>query len=128
MSPPFKPSGYNAVSPYLVVTGAQRMIDFLKIAFGAKELRRYDNGDGTIMHAEVKIDDSVVMMGDASAAFPANKLLIHVYVADVDAVFAKALAAGATVDQQPQHKPGDPERRGSFKDFAGNIWSVATQQ
>jgi PhnB protein len=128
MSPPFKPGGYNAVSPYLVVGGAQRMIDFLKTVFGARELRRYDNDDGTIMHAEVMIDDSVVMMGDASAAFPANRLLIHVYVADVDAVFAKALAAGATVDQQPQHKPGDPDRRGSFKDFAGNVWSVATQQ
>lgn len=128
MSPPFKPSGYNAVSPYLVVGGAQRMIDFLKAAFGATELRRYDNADGTIMHAEVKIDDSVVMMGDASARFPANKLLIHVYVADVDAVFRKALAAGATVDQEPQQKPGDPDRRGSFKDFAGNIWAVGTQQ
>ena len=128
MSPPFKPSGYNSVSPYLVVDGAERMIDFLKAAFGAKELRRYDNGDGTIMHAEVMIDDSVVMMGDASTEFPANKLLIHVYVADVDAVFAKALAAGATVDRQPQHKPSDPDRRGSFKDFAGNVWSVATQQ
>ena len=128
MSPPFRPSGYNAVSPYLVVAGAQRMIDFVKTAFGAKELRRYDNGDGTIMHAEVMIDDSVVMMGDASAKFPSNKLLIHVYVADVDAVFARALKAGATVDQQPQQKPGDPDRRGSFKDFAGNVWSVATQQ
>ena len=128
MSPPFKPSGYNAVSPYLVVAGAQRMIDFLKAAFGAKELRRYDNGDGTIMHAEVMIDDSVVMMGDASAEFPPNKLLIHVYVADVDAVFARALKAGATVDQEPQQKAGDPDRRGSFKDFAGNVWSVATQQ
>jgi len=128
MSPPFKPSGYNAVSPYLVVGGAERMIDFLKAVFGASELRRYDNDDGTIMHAEIMIDDSVVMMGDASAEFPANKLLIHVYVADVDAVFAKALAAGATVDQQPQRKPGDPDRRGSFKDFAGNVWSVATQQ
>ena len=126
--PTHKPAGHNAVSPYLVVAGAERMIDFLKAAFGAKELRRYDNADGTIMHAEVAIDDSVVMMGDASAAFPANRLLIHVYVADVDAVFAKAFAAGATVDQQPQQKPGDPDRRGSFKDFAGNIWSVATQQ
>ena len=128
MSPPFKPSGYNAVSPYLVVDGAQRMIDFLKTVFGAKELRRYDNADGTIMHAEVKIDDLVVMMGDASAEFPANKLLIHVYVADVDAVFGKALAAGATADQEPQQKPGDPDPRGSFKDFAGNIWAVGTQQ
>jgi PhnB protein len=128
MSPPFKPSGYNAVSPYLVVGGAQRMIDFLKTVFDAKELRRYDNTDGTIMHAEVKIDDSVIMMGDASAEYPANKLLIHVYVADVDAVFRKALAAGATVDQEPQQKPGDSDRRGSFKDFAGNIWAVGTQQ
>jgi PhnB protein len=128
MSPPFKPGGYNAVSPYLVVGGAQRMIDFLKIVFGATELRRYDNDDGTIMHAEVMIDDSVVMMGDASAEFPANRLLIHVYVADVDAVFARALTAGATVDQEPQQKEGDPDRRGSFRDFAGNVWSVATQQ
>jgi PhnB protein len=128
MSPPFKPSGYNAVSPYLVVGGAQRMIDFLKTVFDAKALRRYDNADGTIMHAEVKIDDSVIMMGDASAEYPANKLLIHVYVADVDAVFRKALATGATVDQEPQQKPGDPDRRGSFKDFAGNIWAVGTQQ
>ena len=127
MSPPFKPSGYNAVSPYLVVDGAQRMIDFLKAAFGATELRRYDNADGTIMHAEVMIDDSVVMIGDASAEFRANQLLIHVYVADVDGLFSRALAAGATIDQQPQQKPGDPDRRGSFKDFAGNIWAVGTQ-
>jgi uncharacterized glyoxalase superfamily protein PhnB len=128
VAPPFKPTGYNAVSPYLVIAGAQRMIDFLKTVFGASERRRYDNSDGTIKHAEVMIDDSVVMVGDASAEFPANQLLIHVYVADVDAVFAKALAAGATVDQEPQQKPGDPDRRGSFKDFAGNVWSVATQQ
>lgn len=128
MSRSFKPSGYNSVSPYLVVGGAQRMIDFLKTVFGGQELRRYDNADGTIMHAEVKIDDSVIMMGDASAAFPANTLLIHVYVADVDAVIGRALAAGATIDQQPQQKPGDPDRRGSFKDFAGNVWAVGTQQ
>ncbi len=128
MNPPFKPSGYNAVAPYLVVGGAQRMIDFLKTVFGARELRRYDNGDGTIVHAEVMIDDSVIMMGDASTEFPANKLLIHVYVADVDAVFRRALAAGATIDQEPQQKPGDPDRRGSFMVFAGNVWSVATQQ
>ena len=128
MGSAFKPNGYNSVSPYLVVGGAQRMIDFLKAVFGARELRRYDNADGTIMHAEVMIDDSVVMMGDASAEFPANQLLIHVYVADVDAVLGRALAAGATIDQQPQQKPGDPDRRGSFKDFAGNIWAVGTQQ
>ena len=128
MSPPFKPSGYNSVSPYLVVGGAQRMIDFLKAVFGARELRRYDNDDGTIMHAEVLIDDSVIMMGEASDEFPANKLLIHVYVADVDAVFRMALAAGATIDQEPQQRQGDPDRRGSFKDFAGNVWAVGTQQ
>lgn len=124
---PYKPERYNSVSPYLVVPGAQRMIDFLKQVFGATELRRYDHDDGSILHAEVMIDDSVVMLGDASPDFPPNLLLIHVYVEDVDTVFARAIAAGATEDQRPERKEGDPDRRGSFKDFAGNTWAVGTQ-
>jgi uncharacterized glyoxalase superfamily protein PhnB len=60
MSKEYKPTGYNSVSPYLVVKGAQKLIDLLKQIFNAKELRRYDMPDGTIMHAEVQIDDSVI--------------------------------------------------------------------
>jgi PhnB protein len=125
---PFKPEGYNSVAPYLVVPGAQQMIDFLSRVFDAKVTRRYDNPDGTVMHAEVMIDDSIVMLGDSSSTYPPNTLMIHVYVAAVDDVFKRALAAGATEDQVPQQRPDDPDRRGSFKDFAGNTWAIATQR
>lgn len=123
----FKPAAYNSVSPYLVVAGAQQLIDFLTAVFGARVTRRYDNPDGSIMHAEVMLDDSIVMLGDSSSAYPANSLLIHVYVPDVDEVFRRALAAGGTEDQAPKQRVGDPDRRGSFKDFAGNTWAIATQ-
>jgi PhnB protein len=125
---PFKPDGYNSVSPYLVVPGAQQLIDFLERVFNARVTRRYDNPDGTIMHAEVRIDDSIVMLGDSSPTYAPNTLLIHIYVPNVDEVFEQAQAAGATEEQAPQQRPGDPDRRGSFKDFAGNTWAVATQR
>ena len=127
MSASFKPSGYNSVSPYLVVDGAQKMIDLLKGIFQATELRRYDGPNGTIMHAEVRIDDSVIMLGDASSAYPANELLLHVYVPDVHKTFKKAIDLGCKVIEQPVNKEGDPDTRGSFKDFSGNIWAVGTQ-
>ncbi len=121
MNKEFKPTGYNSVSPYLVVNGAQKMIDLLKHIFGAKELRRYDMPDGSIAHAEVQIDDSVIMMGDSSDKFPPNQHLIHVYVADVDETFNKAINAGCHLVEQPTEREEDPDRRGSFKDFEGNI-------
>jgi len=127
MNSSFKPSGYNSVSPYLVVDGAQRMIDLLKGIFKATELRRYDNSNGTIMHVEIRIDDSVVMMADSSSAYPANQFLLHVYVPDVINTFKKAISLGCEVIEEPVHKEGDPDTRGSFKDFSGNIWAIGTQ-
>jgi PhnB protein len=123
----FKPADYNSVSPYLVVPGAQRLIDFLNAVFDARVTRRYDNPDGSIMHAEMRIDDSVIMMGDSTSDYPPNTLLIHVYVPDVDKVFQRALAAGGTEAEAPRQREDDPDRRGSFKDFAGNTWAIATQ-
>jgi uncharacterized glyoxalase superfamily protein PhnB len=123
----YKPSGYNSISPYFVVNGAQKMIDFLKKLFNANELRRYDAADGTIMHVEVQIDDSVIMLGDSSEEFPPNSLLIHVYVSNVDEVFNKAIELGCISLEAPREREGDPDRRGTFKDFAGNVWSIATQ-
>jgi uncharacterized glyoxalase superfamily protein PhnB len=123
----FKPSGYNSISPYLVVTGAQKMINLLKELFNAQELRRYDAADGTIMHVEVQIDDSVIMLGDSSEKFPPNNLLIHVYVSNVDEVYNKAIEIGCISMEAPREREGDPYRRGTFKDFAGNVWSIATQ-
>ncbi|WP_172998914.1 hypothetical protein [Kroppenstedtia eburnea] len=79
------------------------------------------------MHVELRIDDTVIMVGDSSEQFPANHLLIHVYVPDVDEVFSRALELECVPVEEPKESEGDPDRRGTFKDFAGNIWSVATQ-
>jgi PhnB protein len=122
-----KPDGYTTVSPYLVIKGAQRVIDFLKQAFGATDLRRYEMPDGTIMHAEVRIDDTVIMMGDAGEEWPAIPSFLHVYVPDVDATYARALNAGGVSVQEPVRKEGDPDRRGGVKDPGGNTWWISTQ-
>ncbi|CAN5898872.1 VOC family protein [soil metagenome] len=127
MSNPYKPTGYNAVSPYFVVKGAQQLIDLLGEIFAVKILRRYDLPDGTIMHAELQLDDSVLMLGEASEQFPANQHLVHVYVPDVDETYHKALRAGCEAVEPPHQRQGDPDRRGTFKDFAGNFWSIGTQ-
>ncbi len=123
----WKPRSYSSVSPYLVVAGAQKVIDFAKAVFGATELRRYDMPDGSIMHAEIRIDDTVIMLGDGGAAFPPVASMIHVYVADVDRVYQRALEAGATVVEAPKAREGDPDKRGSVKDPCGNTWAIATQ-
>jgi uncharacterized glyoxalase superfamily protein PhnB len=111
----------------LVVEGAQRVIDFLKAAFGATELRRFDLPDGTIMHAEVQIDDSVVMLTDGGGPWPAFPAWLHVYVRDVDATYRRALEVGGASVQEPQQKEGDPDRRGGVKDPAGNTWWISSQ-
>jgi len=98
----WKPQSYSSVSPYLVVAGAQKVIDFLKAVFGATELRRYDMPDGSIMHAEVRIDDTVIMLGDGGAAFPSFTSLIHVYVDDIDRVYERAIEAGGTPVEAPR--------------------------
>ena len=128
MNKAFKPTGYNSVSPYFIVNGAQQFINLLREIFNAEELRRYDRPDGTIMHAEIRIDDSVIMVGDSSAKFPAISLVLHVYVANVDEVFDRAIQAGCEIIEKPKESEGDPDRRATFKDFAGNMWSVGTQQ
>lgn len=124
----FKPSGYNSVSPYLVVNGAQKMIDLLQQVFNAEQLRKYDGPDGKVMHTELRIDDSVIMLADATEAWGQNQSLIHVYLPDVDAVYQRALVAGCDAIEAPKEREGDPDRRGSFRDFAGNVWSVSTQR
>jgi PhnB protein len=124
---PKKPAGYSSVSAYVVAKGAQRVIDFLKKTFDATELRRYDMQDGSIMHAEVRIDDTVVMLADGWGAWPPFPVWLHVYVDDVDATYRRALEAGGVSVQEPSRKEGDPDRRGGVKDPAGNTWWIATQ-
>jgi uncharacterized glyoxalase superfamily protein PhnB len=123
----FKPKGYNSVAPYFVVDGANKLIELLVEIFDAEELRKYDMPDGTIMHAEIKIDDSVLMFGNSSDKFPPNKFLTHIYVTNVDKVFQKAIDLGCEPLEKPKEREGDPDRRGSFMDFAGNVWAIGTQ-
>jgi len=123
----WKPPSYSTVSPYLVVAGAQKVIDFAKAVFGATELRRYDMPDGSIMHAEIRIDDTVIMVGDGGPEFPSFSSLLHIYVEDVDRVYERALKAGATPVEAPRARDGDPDKRGSVKDPCGNTWAIATQ-
>ncbi len=127
MTQPYKPEGYASVSVYIMAEGAQRVIDFLRTVFDARPTRRQDKPDGSISHAEVIIDDTVVMLADAGGDFPAFPVWLHVYVPDVDATYERALAAGAVAVQAPSQREGEPDRRGGFKDPSGNTWWVATQ-
>ncbi|MDQ2831748.1 MAG: VOC family protein [Chloroflexota bacterium] len=123
----YKPQAYPSVSAYVVANNARRVIDFLRQTFDAEELRRFDRPDGSIMHAEVRIDDSVVMIADGGDAFPAVPIGLHVYVPDVDATYQRALAAGGVSVQGPTQKKDDPDRCGGVQDPAGNTWWIATQ-
>jgi len=123
----FKPAGYNSLSPYFIVDNCRKMVELLKGIFAVEELRKYEHADGTIMHMELKIDDSVIMLADSSVEYPANNLLIHVYVPDVKETFRKAISLGCQSLQEPVNKEGDPDVRGMFKDFQGNTWAVGTQ-
>jgi PhnB protein len=124
----FKPSGYNSVSPYLMVSDGKRFIDMMSYIFGAKETRKYYHENGKIMHAEIQLDDSIIMFSEATENYPVYSLWLHVYVPDVFSSFRKAIEYGCEPLQEPTQKEGDPDCRGSFKDADGNNWSVSTQQ
>jgi PhnB protein len=125
--PMFKPDSYSTVSPYLVVDGAEATIQFLKQVFGAVELRRFPDAAGRLMHAEVRIDDTVVMLADpAPPDWPPVPSHVHVYVQDVDATYRRALDAGAASVQEPTRKE-DEDKRGGVKDAGGTTWWIATK-
>lgn len=126
MSASYKPQGYSSVSPYLIVNGASRAIDFLVRVFDAVQLRRFPNADGKLMHAEVQIDNSVVMLADSGPDWPPIPANVHVYVADVNATYRRALEAGATSVQEPVKKD-DEDKRGGVKDASGTTWWIATK-
>lgn len=127
MSISYKPAGYSTVSPYLLVKGGQEVIDFLKTVFNATPLRRYERPDGSIMHAEVNIEGSVIMLGEVGAQGGAVPAHLHVYVRDADAVYKRALAAGGISVQPPAQKEDDPDRRGGVQGPGGNTWWISTQ-
>jgi PhnB protein len=122
------PEGYHTVTPYLVARGAAQTVEFMKKAFGAEHVfEPMIRPDGMIMHAELKIGDSRVMIADATEQHPAMQCMLHLYVPDVDAVYQRAVAAGGTSVTEPADQfYGD--RSGGVKDPSGNYWYIATHK
>ncbi|MDQ2962299.1 MAG: VOC family protein [Pseudomonadota bacterium] len=129
------PTGYAGVTPYLIIRDAARALEFYKKAFGATELMRFPAPGGKIGHAEMKIGDGVVMLADESPemghkspqAIGGTAITLMFYVTDVDAQFAKAVAAGGTVKQALKDQfYGD--RSGTITDPFGHIWTIATHK
>lgn len=115
----------RSVTPYLHVAGAAGCIDFLKQAFGAEEVMRHQTPDGFVHHAKMRLGDSVLEMGEAHGQYPAMPANLHLYVADADATYKQALAAGAASLREPVDEPyGD--RCGGVRDPFGNVWWIAT--
>lgn len=121
------PDGYHSVNPYIVVAGVESLIDFLRAVFdGIERGEREISAAGTIGHAEVEIGDSVVMLSEATPAYPPRPSVNLAYVADVDAVFANALNAAATSLLKPTMQPWG-ELVAGFHDPFDNRWWVATR-
>ena len=121
------PDGYHSITPFLIVPGAAKLLDFLQQAFEAQELHRLPRPDGTIMHAEVRIGDSLVMMGEPMGDGQPMFGSLYLYVHDVDAVYKRALQAGATSTSEPADQfYGD--RSAGIKDPLGNQWWIATHK
>ena len=128
------PAGFHTLTPHLIVRGAAQAIEFYKKAFGAEELTRMPSPDGrTVMHAELQIGDSILFLADefpemgarSPKALGGSPVTIHLYVADVDAVFNRAIQAGATA-QMPPTDMFWGDRYGKLTDPFGHVWSVAT--
>jgi PhnB protein len=119
------PDGYQSVVPYLIVTDAKALIEFMKQAFGGTERMRSPGPNGGIMHAEVQIGDSVIMLADALDETRVRTAMLHLYVADVDADYQRVLSAGGESIRTPADQPyGD--RTAATKDRWGNEWWLAT--
>ena len=127
MNTTYKPKDYNSLSPYLIADGAQKLVDLLKTIFNATELRRFDHDNGSIQHIELRLDDSIIMIGDSTDKYSANTTMLHIYVPDVFETYKLAIDNGCEPIEQPINKHGDPDTRGGFKDFAGNYWAIGQQ-
>jgi len=121
----YTPKGLNNVNVYMHPLRAEPVINFLKRAFGAREIAKYASPDGVVHHAEIRVGDSVVEMGEAHGKYPPMPTMFYLYVPDCDATYQRALQAGATSIAEPVDQPyGD--RSGAVKDAFGNQWYIAT--
>jgi PhnB protein len=115
---------YRTLTPYLVVSDADAEMTFLKTAFGAAEQSCQRNSDGTVMHAELTVGDSLVMIGQANRQWKALSAALYLWVPDVDAFYTRALDAGATSESAPEDKPYG-HRNAGVVDPNGITWWIA---
>ncbi len=121
-----RPEGFHTVTNYLTVPRVERLIEFLGRAFGAKPIGDVFRGpDGRIMHAEMKIGDTIVMMGEPMDPWPARPCNLYLYSDDIDSTYRRAIEAGAKSVSEPKDQfYGD--RTGAVEDPSGNVWWIAT--
>jgi uncharacterized glyoxalase superfamily protein PhnB len=119
------PDGFHAITPYLFAQGASRLIEFISAAFDGEVIFRQTRPDGAIMHATMRIGDSMLMLADATPQFGPMPTSIYLYVSDCDAVYQRALRSGG-LSVFPIMALPSGERYGGVKDPCGNIWWVAT--
>ncbi|TMI15460.1 VOC family protein [Candidatus Bathyarchaeota archaeon] len=118
------PQGYGTVTPYLIVDGVSKLIDFLKETFHAEERARINDKEDHVGHAEIKIGNSIVMMADSTAQYRPIPSQLYVYVDNVDDTYERAMKAGGTSEQEPTTQfYGD--RTAAVKDPTGNVWWIA---
>ncbi len=123
--PSYKPAGYHAVTPSLSLRDPRRFLEFARRAFGAEIPTEMKMPDGSIMHAEVKIDDSTIMIGPVMENSPEALGSLYIYVEDADATYRRALDAGATSVSAPENMFwGD--RSATVTDPSGNTWMIST--
>ena len=121
----YQPDGYTTVSAYLVLDDIDTELEFIVKGFGAEVIERIDAPDGAIMHAEVRIGDTVVMMGPSKEGHDANRTMLYIYVEDTDSIYQDCLAAGATSEMEPADQfYGD--RNAGVKSKGGNLYWIAT--
>lgn len=124
----FRRPNFPNIAPYFLVKGAPQFIDFLVSAFEGTERIRVPRPDGSIMHGEVAIGNSVIELGDANEQYPSRPMTTHLYVPDADATYARALKAGATPIYAPTDEHPSGDRWGEAKDPFGNTWYIATRK
>ncbi|MBX3414334.1 MAG: VOC family protein [Pirellulales bacterium] len=121
------PDGYHTVTPYLIVSGVPKLLAFMKQAFDAQEMSLTRHPDGSVMHADMKVGDSRIMIGEARDEWPPLPAMIYLYVPDTDATYQKAIAAGAETVMEPADQfYGD--RNAGVKDPTGILWWIGTHQ
>ena len=118
------PEGFHTITPYLITDGARQLIEFISEAFHGEVVFRKERPDGSIMHAEMKIGDSLLMLGEVSKFGPMPASL-YLYVPDCDAVYQRAVKVGGVSVFEIMTMPSG-ERYGAVKDPCGNIWWIAT--